>query len=64
MSCIEDKLKEMHQNDREQLDIIFSQEKRILVEASAGCGKTKTLVSKIAYLLSTNKIPVNKKRSF
>lgn len=61
MSCIEDKLKEMHQNDREQLDIIFSQEKRILVEASAGCGKTKTLVSKIAYLLSTNKIPVNKK---
>lgn len=61
MSCIEDKLKEIHQNDREQLDIIFSQEKRILVEASAGCGKTKTLVSKIAYLLSTNKIPVNKK---
>ena len=61
MSYTEDEIKQIHGNDKEQLDIIFSKEKRIIVEAAAGCGKTKTLVSKLAYLLSTHSIPNNKK---
>lgn len=50
-----------HKNDKEQLDFIFSNSSRILVEAPAGYGKTKTMVSKIAYLLANNKIPNPKK---
>lgn len=61
MSYTEDEIRKIHGNDKEQLDIIFSKEKRIMVEAAAGCGKTKTLVSKLAYLLSTHSIPNNKK---
>ncbi|WP_071604450.1 UvrD-helicase domain-containing protein [Proteocatella sphenisci] len=48
-----DKLKEMHGNDEEQLSFITSDEKRILITASAGCGKTKTMISKIAYEMTT-----------
>ncbi len=61
MSLIEDTLREIHGDDEEQLGIILSQEPRIIVEASAGCGKTKTLISKIAYLLGNRSIPVHKK---
>lgn len=61
MNDTENAIRKIHGNDKEQLDIIFSKEKRIMVEAAAGCGKTKTLVSKLAYLLSTNSIPNNKK---
>jgi len=39
------------ERDEEQLEVILSAEKRIIVEAPAGYGKTKTMVSKIAYLV-------------
>lgn len=49
-------LTELHGNDQDQLAVVFSEKKRILVDAHAGCGKTKTLVSKIAYMLATDKV--------
>lgn len=58
---IEEIIKTLHSGDQEQLDIIFSAQKNILVEAPAGHGKTKTMVSRIAYLIATNKIPKPKK---
>lgn len=50
----------MHSDDNRQLEIIFDDNQRILVEAPAGCGKTTTMISKIAYILSTNGIPSTK----
>jgi len=58
---IENKLKTSHFDDEKQLEIIFSQAKRLLIEAPAGCGKTKTMVSKIAYMLASNQIPYPKR---
>ena len=58
---IEELIKEAHNNDAEQLEVIFSNEKRIIVEAPAGCGKTRTMTSKILYLLSKNLVPNPKK---
>lgn len=55
------KIKELHSGDKEQLDIIFSNKDRIIVEAPAGFGKTQTMVSKIACLIITNTIPNPKK---
>lgn len=55
------KIKKMHSDDNRQLEIIFDDNQRILVEAPAGCGKTTTMISKIAYILSTNGIPSTKK---
>lgn len=52
---------EKHSGDNEQLEIIFSLHPRIMVEAPAGYGKTHTLISKIAYLLSINSLPGYKK---
>ena len=40
---------------------IFSDNNRIIVEAPAGSGKTKILISKIAYNIVANKIPCHKK---
>ncbi len=51
---IDEVIKEKHQNDQYQLDAIFSDQNRIMLVAPAGCGKTKTLISKISYLLCTN----------
>lgn len=51
---IEDVIKEKHQNDQHQLAAIFSEYNKIMLVAPAGCGKTKTLISKISYLLCTN----------
>ncbi len=51
----------LHQGDGCQLEAIFSESQRILIEAPAGYGKTKTMVSKLAYLLASNKVP-NPKR--
>lgn len=48
-----EKLNQIHGGDTEQLAFIFSEDQRILVTASAGCGKTKTMISKIAYELTT-----------
>ncbi|WZL82362.1 ATP-dependent helicase [Vallitaleaceae bacterium 9-2] len=50
---IENKIREIHGTDEEQLEFILSDNKRIQVTASAGCGKTKTMISKIAYELIT-----------
>lgn len=58
---IEELIKEKHQGDKCQLDIIFSDDKRMVVEAPAGCGKTTTMVSKVAYMLAKNKVQKNKK---
>lgn len=60
-SIIEEKLKEIHFGDEKQLEIIFSRSKRLLIEAPAGYGKTKTMVSKIAYMLASNQIPYPKR---
>lgn len=60
-----DKLKailiEQHENDEKQLDVIFSEAPRVIVEAPAGYGKTTTMISRIAYLFTAGKIP-NPKR--
>lgn len=53
----------LHHNqvDQEQLAVVFSPEPHLIVEAPAGYGKTKTMVSKIAYLLATGQVPYPKK---
>lgn len=60
-----DKLKavliEQHENDKKQLEVIFSDTPRVIVEAPAGYGKTTTMISRIAYLYTAGKIP-NPKR--
>src|SRR5660397_62342 len=47
------KLREIHSSDEEQMEFITSDANKILITASAGCGKTKTMISKIAYELIT-----------
>lgn len=54
-------IRNQHNNDEKQLDVIFSNEDKLLVEAPAGYGKTRTMISRIAYLLTTNQI-VNPKK--
>lgn len=58
---IKNKIIEMHAGDEKQLDVVFSDDKRIIVEAPAGYGKTTTMVSRIAYLYVTGHIPTPKK---
>lgn len=55
------KLRDLHSGDEKQLEVIFSESKRLIVEAPAGYGKTKTMISKVAYLLATGKISHPKK---
>ena len=50
-----------HEGDSAQISAIFNDCPRILLEAPAGCGKTKTMVSKVAYALASGSVPVNKK---
>ena len=59
--AVEDIIREKHSGDDEQLNIIFSDDKNIIVTAPAGCGKTTAMVSKIARELSVGHIPSNKK---
>jgi len=47
--------------DREQLEAVFSSYPHLIVEAPAGYGKTKTMVSKIAFLIASGQIPYPKK---
>ncbi|MDI3476887.1 MAG: ATP-dependent helicase UvrD/PcrA [Thermoanaerobacterium sp.] len=56
-----EKLTQMHEGDERQLAVIFSKEDRILVEAPAGYGKTTTMISRLAYLITTDAIPYPKK---
>lgn len=61
IESIKDKIEKIHNGDRRQLDVIYSSEKRIIVEAPAGYGKTATMVSRVAYLYSIGAIPNPKK---
>lgn len=66
MSCdnletIKEKISTQHEGDEKQLEIIFSDNPRLVVEAPAGYGKTTTMISRIAYLFVTEQIP-NPKR--
>ena len=56
-----EKIIQIHKQDCNQLNVVISKSKRIIVEAPAGCGKTTTMVSKIAYMIANNDIPCNKK---
>lgn len=58
---LKERLYSLHCGDKKQLDVIFSQSKKLLVEAPAGYGKTKTMISKIAYLLASNQVADPKK---
>ena len=65
MNSIKDSLIARHTHDdtpdAEQLAAIFAPDAKVLVEAPAGYGKTATMVSKMAYLLATNRVPRPKK---
>ena len=56
-----EKITEKHKNDKEHLEFIFSDEKRIVVTAPAGCGKTTAMISKIAWELTKDIKPDHKK---
>ena len=58
---IQEVVTDKHSGDREQLNVIFSEDKSIVVTAPAGCGKTTTMISKIAWELSSGHIAPNKK---
>lgn len=61
ISIIKSRIEGKHQGDSKQLNVIFSPDKRLLVEAPAGYGKTHTMVSRIAYLIAIGQIPVPKR---
>ncbi len=58
---LKERLNSLHSGDQKQLDVIFSKSKKLIVEAPAGYGKTKTMISKIAYLLASNQVAEPKK---
>ena len=58
---IKEKIAAQHEGDEKQLEVIFSDSLRLIVEAPAGYGKTTTMISRIAYLFASGKIP-NPKR--
>lgn len=60
-STLIEELRERHSGDEKQLAVVFSSSPRLLVEAPAGYGKTKTMISRIAYLLATGQIAYPKK---
>ncbi|MFN4220472.1 MAG: UvrD-helicase domain-containing protein, partial [bacterium] len=60
-SDILEKIIQEHKKDKEQLEVIESNEKRLIVEAPPGYGKTKTMISQIAYILASGKLPNPKK---
>lgn len=61
LNKIQETIAQAHSGDNEQLKAIFSDAKRLIVEAPAGYGKTKTMISKIAYILTAGKLPNPKK---
>lgn len=58
---IKEKITSLHEGDEKQLQVIFSESPRLIVEAPAGYGKTTTMISRIAYLYASGRIP-NPKR--
>ncbi len=61
LRTLKDKLNTQHQGDKNQLEVVYSENPRLIVEAPAGYGKTTTMISRIAYLFASGKIP-NPKR--
>lgn len=61
MNQIQERIIEICENDKSQKDAIQSTKSKILVEAPAGYGKTRTLLLKCLYLLSEKKINDHKK---
>lgn len=53
---LENRIKKFHSDDEKQIEVIFSRSKKLIVEAPAGYGKTKTMISKIAYMLASNQV--------
>lgn len=47
--------------DQSQVDVIINKSRRLIIEAPAGYGKTKTMISRIAYLILSNQIPNTKR---
>ena len=58
---IKQKISVQHEGDEKQLEVIFSDSLRLIIEAPAGYGKTTTMISRIAYLFASGGIP-NPKR--
>ena len=54
---IKEKISTQHEGDEKQLEVIFSDSPRLIVEAPAGYGKTTTMISRIAYLYAAGRIP-------
>ena len=61
LTDIRDKISTQLEGDERQLEVIFSDSPRIIVEAPAGYGKTTTMISRIDYLFAVGRIP-NPKR--
>ncbi|HBL50375.1 MAG TPA: ATP-dependent helicase [Firmicutes bacterium] len=61
LEVIKEKIILQHEGDEKQLEVIFSDRPRLIVEAPAGYGKTTTMISRIAYLFATGGVP-NPKR--
>lgn len=59
--ALEEVIRRKHSGDNEHLEFIFSEEKKIIITAPAGCGKTTAMVSKIAWELGKGTISSNKK---
>ena len=58
---IRNRISQNHAGDVQQLNVIFSESHRVIVEAPAGYGKTTTMVSRLAYLYASGGIPNPKK---
>lgn len=61
IDIVRNRIRDKHCGDEKQLEVVFSSQKRLLVEAPAGYGKTNTMVSRIAYLIAVGQIPVPKR---
>lgn len=61
LQSIRDRISQNHAGDEQQLNVIFSESPRVIVEAPAGYGKTTTMVSRLAYLYASGGIPNPKK---
>lgn len=61
MTSIDEKINSLHRGDQSQLEVIFSSESKLIVEAPAGYGKTKTMVSRVGMMLAKKGVPNPKK---